>query len=806
MAGTHVDSKRLRITCDPASLGFRSTAKLAPLKGTIGQDSAIEAILLAAQMPHKGFNLAVGGPEGSGRHSTVLGILQQVAAARPTPPDWVYLQNFADPEQPLALSLPTGDGPRLREAMSDMVADLADRIPAVMISDAYQSRRMALDQDFASRNEAAFATLSARAGKRQIVVLKTPTGFSIAATRDGEILTPEAIEDLPRRSRARIEKDLRKTQDELEDFLVSMPEIARQQREALASLNAAMAEKAVRCAMARVERRFSSVEGLQAYFTALRADLIQNAGLFLAWEESRSEAAFPGGLSALQDDPRFHRYGVNVIVTHDPARGAPVVVETLPMLANLCGQVDYMPLQGALVTDFTQIRPGALHRANGGFLVLDARRLLSEPFAWETLKRCLETEAIHITTGADRLGLVVTTMMTPEPVPLDLRVVLIGEREFFAELAALDPEFAQFFRISAEFAGDMPRSKVTLRQYAAMVAAVAKKEDLRPVSAKAVAALIDEATREAEDQAKLCLHTSPVLNLLREADHLAAREKAPLIEAEHVDKARAARERRLGLTRARVQEMMRQNRLLVSTSGSAIGQVNGLTIADLGTARFGAPVRITARVRMGRGRVVDIEREARTGGPLHSKAVLILSGFLAGRYAPDVPLSLWASLVFEQNYGLVEGDSASLAETCALMSALAEVPISQSFAVTGSVNQMGEVQPVGGINDKIEGFFDLCKIRGLTGRQGVIIPEANRASLMLKPDLVAAVADQAFQVHAVSHVDQAISLLTGLPAGARSASGEFDPGSINANIEIRLLDFARARARAGDGEGEDWNG
>ena len=797
MADTALGANQLRVVCDPAALSFDTTADLEPLDGPIGQDRAIEAIRLSAQMRHRRFNLYVHGPEGSGRHSTVLRILRDEAKGRPVPADWVYLQNFDDPDKPLAVALPQGQAVRLRAAMAGLVEDLVAHIPALLVSEDYQTRRGALEQDFASQHEAAFDALRQSAQTRQVAILRTPMGFSLAPLQAGEILKPEAIEALPQADRDRIEADVRATQAELEDFLSSLPELGRAQRAAVAALNAAMAEIAVKAGMSRLTRAFGKITALEPYFKALRADLVANADLFLGLERSRAEAPFPPGMAALRDDPRFHRYGVNVMVAPEADTGAPVVVEPMPTLANLTGRIDYMSLQGALVTDFTQIKPGALHRANGGFLVLDARRLLTEPFAWDALKRCLETASVQVITAADRLGLIATTTLEPQPIPLDLRVVLVGDRMLHLMLSDLDPDFTQFFAVAGEFGDDMDRDAGAIALFARLTATLVAQEGLRPVARDGVAALVDAATRAAEDQQKLSLRLNAVWDILREADHLAAQAGEGAVTAAHVAAAIDAGDRRRGRTRDRLRELTLRGTILIGTSGSVVGQVNGLTVADLGDARFGAPVRITARVRMGTGRVIDIEREARLGGPIHSKAVLILSSYLAARYVPDVPLSLWASLVFEQSYGGVEGDSASLAELCALMSALAEVPVTQSFAVTGSVNQMGEVQPVGGINEKIEGFFDLCKAQGLTGRQGVLIPRANVANLMLRPDVVEAVAQGRFAVHAVSHVDDAISHLTGLPAGARVLHGDFEDGSINANIEVRLLDFAETRATFG---------
>jgi len=793
MADTLVGQDRLRVVCNPSVFAFATTSDLAPLDGPVGQDIAVEAIRLSADMRHPRFNLFVYGPEGSGRHSTVLRILQGVAASRSVPGDWVYVNNFAEPDKPLAISLPSGDAPKLRDAVAALVEDLASRIPAVLVSEDCQTRRTAIEQEFAARQEAAFKDLAESARKRNVAILRTPMGFSLAPMHESEVLKAEAMAAMAEEDRGRIEADIGATREELEDFLASLPELGREQREAMAALNARMAESAVKSAMSRMNRSLARNPAVRPYLDALHKDLVLNADLFLSWERSSAEAPFPRGPAALHDDPRFHRYAVNVVVTHHDTSGAPVIVEAMPTLSNLTGRIDYMSQQGALVTDFTQIKPGALHRANGGFLLLDARRVLTEPFAWDALKRSLETRAIQITTAADRLGLIATTTMEPQAIPLDVRIVLVGDQQLLLLLSELDPDFGQFFRVAAEFADDMARDAGSMELFASILATVGGQEGLRPVARDGVAALIDASSRAAEDQRKLSLRTSEVLDLMREADHLALRDGSGAITGAHVAAVIAARERRLGRTRESLLEMIRAEKILIATTGSVVGQVNGLTVAEIGESRFGMPVRITARVRMGSGRVVDIEREAKLGGPIHSKAVLILSGFLAARYAADVPLSLWASLVFEQSYGRIEGDSASLAELCALMSALAEVPISQSYAVTGSVNQLGDVQPVGGINEKIEGYFRICADRGLTGRQGVLIPRGNLSNLMLRDEVVQAVAAGQFHIHAISHVDEAIAQLTGLPAGQRAANGEFESGSINANIEVRLLDFADAR-------------
>lgn len=795
MTDTALTATSLRKDCNPEAFAFETTKTLEPLDGLIGQSRAIDAIRLAATIRHRRFNLFVYGPEGSGRHSTVMQILNDEAKTRPTAADWVYVQNFDQPDHPKAVSLPVGTAPRLRAAMATMVDDLANHIPALFVSEDYQNRRMAINQEFSDRNEAAFETLRAAAKARDVGILRTPMGFSLAPMHEGEVLKADAMERLDKKARAEIEKRVKATQEELEDFLVALPEFEREHQAAVGKLNAQMAEVAVDAALSTAIAAFKDIEKLTAHFAALRIDLIANADLFLMAGKSDGDSAFPAAKMKVRDDPRFHRYAVNVMVSQPDAtiQGAPVVVETMPTLANLTGRIDYMSTQGALVTDLTLVKPGALHRANGGFLVLDARRVLLEPFAWDALKRCLETSAVHIITAADRIGLISTTTLEPEPIPLDVRVVLVGDRLLHSLMSEVDPDFDQFFHVAAEFGDDTDRSPDALALFARLVATICDREKLRPVTRDGVAALINAATRAAEDQEKLSLRMSAIWDILREADHIAAQIPADLITAAQIEAATLAAETRGNRPRDQIQEMIARGTILISTKGSTVGQINGLTVADLGTTRFGFPARITARVRMGAGHVVDIEREVKLGGPIHSKAVLILSSFLVTRYAPDTPLSLWASLVIEQSYGGIEGDSASVAELCALMSALAEVPLSQSFAVTGSINQMGEVQPVGGINEKIEGFFDTCRHQGLTGRQGVLIPRRNVANLMLRRDVVEAVAAGQFQVHAISHVDEAMELLTGLAAGQRGMNGEFPDGSINGNIEVKLLTYAEMK-------------
>jgi predicted ATP-dependent protease len=482
-----------------------------------------------------------------------------------------------------------------------------------------------------------------------------------------------------------------------------------------------------------------------------------------------------------------------------------VVSEEHPTLANIAGRIDHRSLMGALVTDFTMIKAGALHRANGGYLIVDARKVLTEPFVWEALKRALHNRKISITTAADELGLMTTVSLAPDPIPLAIKVVLVGERLLYYLLSALDPEFDDLFKVQADFEDVTERSPETVRLFARLVGSIARREELLPLAPEAVARLVDESAREAEDAERLSLRVGILADVLREAHFWAQAEKHELIMGVDVDRAIAERRYRSERLRERSLEGIARGTVLIDTAGEAAGQVNGLSVLSAGALSFGKPTRITARVRMGSGKVVDIEREVELGGPLHSKGVLILSSFLASRYALSAPMSLWASLVFEQSYGGVEGDSASSAELYALLSALADAPVRQWLAVTGSVNQLGQVQAIGGVNEKIEGFFDVCKAGGLTGTQGVLIPASNVKHLMLRPDVVEAAAEGRFRIHAVATIDEGIELLTGIAAGRRGGDGKFPDGTINARVEARLVQFAEMRksfGRAGDGNEE----
>ena len=789
-------ASRLRPECDPKTLGFKTTATLKSPAGLVGQDRAIDAIKLSAEIAQKGFNLYVLGREGTGRHTAVSQLLSDAAASRPVPCDWVYVNNFDAPHKPHAMMLQPGLAASLKFAMQQLVDDLAVEIPALFESEDYQRQRRAIDDEFGQRNDDPIDAFAARAEAEGAVLLRTPTEFVLTAVVDGKPIEPEVYEAMSAKEQDKIDAKIEKLQEQLTRVLSHGLQLEKEQRQRIEALHAAMAERAVSLRIREITAQFSDHKAVGGYLETVRTDMISNADLFLLSVEDDKEGTFPEVIHKYHQDPRFDRYAVNIMVSHRTA-SAPIVREDLPSLAHLTGQVEHVSEMGTLVTNFTLIKPGALHRANGGYLVLDAQRLLSEPYAWDALKRCLQSQSIAITSLADRLSLTPTVTLEPDPIPLDTRVVLIGDRRLHTLLMLLDPEFAQLFKLQADFEDTLPRSAKNTRALARVIAGYATEKDLKPMTAAAVAALLDHAVRLAGDNKELTLELGALADVMREADFYARQKKHRLMSNKDIAHAIQQAEHRGARIKERMQENIIRNTVLIDTSGGAVGQVNGLSVIGQGTRYFGQPSRITASARMGTGKLIDIEREVELGGPLHSKGVLILSSYLASHFALDVPMSLHASLVFEQSYDGVDGDSASSAELYALLSALSGVPIRQGLGVTGSVNQNGEVQAIGGVNEKIEGFFDICNTRGLTGAQGVLIPASNVDHLMLRPDVVAAADKGRFRVIPVSTIDQGITVLTGVDAGRRGRNGRFPKDSINGLVEAKLRAFAMTRHRFG---------
>jgi len=773
-----LQAEQLYQACDQSLFSFQTTAELEAATEIIGQERAVDAIGFAIDIQRPGFNLFVLGESGSGRHSVVRRLLEAKAVEEEVPSDWCYANNFAEPNKPRLLRVPHGRGGQLKRDMQQFGTELAKAIQSAFESDEYRLRVEAINNDFKEKEEKALQELGSAASDDGVVLLRTPHGFVFAPLAGEEAMSHEEFEKLSDDEKARISKLIEEYSERLRQLMLQLPRWRRDTQAQIKDASREILQLAVGHLIEELREHYEDLPEVLAFLDEVMNDVVEEGEQLREQPKPEGEGGgtgFGGSLSTL-------RYQVNVLVDNAGATGAPVVYEDNPIYPNLVGRVDHIAQMGTLLTNFTLIKPGALHRANGGYIVLDALKVLAQPYAWEGLKRALQSSQVRIESLGQAWGLISTISLEPEPMPLRVKVVLIGERRVYYLLKALDPDFAELFKVPADFENELARDGESTRRYADYLATLIKGNGLRPFDRGSVARVVEHAARLCEDAERLTANRRQVADLLQEADYRAGEAGRDTVLREDVENALAARIRRVDRVRSRYQEEILRDTLLISVSGERAGQVNGLAVLSLDDFMFAHPVRITATARVGEGDVIDIERETELGGPIHSKGVMILSSFLGARYSRTVPLSLSASLVFEQSYGSVEGDSASLAELCALLSVLSNAPVRQSLAVTGSVNQFGDVQAIGAVNEKIEGFFDICKARGLSGEQGVLIPASNLKHLMLRDDVVAACAEGRFHVYAVKTVDEAIDVLTGLPVE-----------TINTQVLAQLAELSGAR-------------
>ncbi|MHB1215235.1 MAG: Lon protease family protein [Thiobacillus sp.] len=783
---TSLSPEQLYRPCDTDRFTFTTTAELDDLTEGIGQMRAIDAAHFGIGMRHAGYNLYVMGRPGSGKRTLIHQLLDQRVKKEPKPADWCYVHNFTQPHKPRAIQLPTGMGTRFHADMQQLVSELQATIPAVFEGDEYRRRVSQIDEEYGERQTHAFGEVGDEANTHGVVLLRTPNGFSFAPAKGGEVMNPEDYDKLPQEDKTRIENEIDALQEKLGKVIRQVQQWRRERIERIRTLNEEAVLFAVGHLIDDLRRDYALFPAVCDYLNEVQQNVIESMDEFRKPKE--------GGLSGLAaltgQQPDFSRFRVNLLVGRDGAEGAPVVYEEHPTYQNLIGRIEHIAQLGALVTNFLQIKPGALHMANGGYLLLDAIKLLTQPFSWEGLKRALSTHEIRIESLGQMYSLVSTVSLEPEPIPLDTKVVLMGNRLLYYLLAQYDPEFGELFKVAADFEDEVTRSADNDLLYARLVGTLVRRETLHPFDRGAVARVIEHSARRAEDAEKLSTHMESLADLVRQADYWASQDKREVVARADVERAIDAQIKRADRLRERSHEAILRGILHIDTESEQVGQINALSVFQLGDFRFAQPSRITANTRLGEGELIDIQREVKLGGSIHSKGVLILSSLLAARYAAELPLSLSASLVFEQTYGQVEGDSASVAELCALLSSLANAPIRQSLAVTGSVDQFGRVQAIGAVNEKIEGFFDICNMRGLSGKQGVLIPASNVMHLMLRRDVVDAVAAGQFHIYAVETVDQALELLTGIPVGTPELEG-----SLNQRVVQRLRHLSELRRR-----------
>jgi len=781
---------------DPGRLGFASTEDVEPLVGTIGQPRALDAISFAVGTSTPGFNLFVAGPSGSGRLRTVLDYLETRSLEASPPDDWVYVHSFHNPDRPNAIRLPAGRGRELARAIDEFLEAARRDIPRAFESEQYETRQREVVAQITEERRTLDDDLTRFATERGYALQTTVTGVVSIPLIDGNPVTRDEFERLPAEQKASIQRHGKDIEERTAAYAHQLHQLEKQAARKLKELEREVALFATGPLFRDLEDRFADQPEVVAHLADMKKEFLASIADF----RDGDEGALPFRL-AVAHDPTV-RFRVNVLVDHGGARGVPVVVETNPTYYNLLGRVDYRAAFGSMVTDFREIQPGALHRANGGFLVLDALELLRHPFSWDALKRALRSREARIENLGAEYSAVPSATLRPEPIPLDLRVILLGSSVTYQLLFRLDEDFRELFKVKADFAPELDWTREHERNYARFVSRWVRDNGLRHFDAEAVACLIEHGGRVRENQRKLSARLVEISDLISEASYRAELHGHRLVAREDVELAIRKKEYRSNLLEERLQELIRDGTLVIETEGARIGQVNGLAILDLGDYEFGRPSRVSAQVSLGRSGVASIEREIELSGPIHSKGVLILSGYLAAAYAQELPLALSATLTFEQSYDEVEGDSASSTELYALLSALSGLPLDQGIAVTGSVDQHGFVQAVGGVTRKIEGFYATCKQKGFTGRQGVIVPTANVRNLMLDEEIVEAVRAERFHVWAVRTIDEGIALLTGTPAGRRRADGSYPEGTVHALVAGRLRAYAaqlKASTVAGNG-------
>ena len=779
--------------CDESIFGFESTEELFPLAGTIGQDRAIASLDFGLNLSAKGFNIYALGAQGTGKMRAIRTLLSEKVKKEPVPPDWCYLYNFKNPDAPLSVSLPAGKALEFQKDMESMINTLKIEIPKAFESKEYDKQRNKILEDFQQKQKEWFSAIEEEAKAKGFAIRKALAGLIIVPVkRDGEPLTEEEFQALDNETRKRIDEFGKMLQDKLDDVVRAVKEAEKIVKDMLIRLERQIALDVIEQPIEELKKKYFFNERIIEYLNSVKEDILNNLQDFKVQEEA--VPPIPPFMK-LPRDASFTKYSVNVLVDNSNAEGAPVVYEPNPTYLNLFGRIEYKIQYGMAVTDFTMIKPGSLHKANGGYLVLDAMALIKNLFSYDALKRALRSKEIRIEDVWEQYRLITTTTLRPEPIPLNVKVILTGTPFLYYILYNYDDEYRELFKVKAEFDTRMPRNEENINKYAQFITLCQKEEELFPFHRSAVAKIVEYGSRLAEHQEKLSTKFSNIADIVRESHFWAKKDGKNVVKGEHVVKALEQRVYRSASIEEKLKELILEDVLIVETSGNKVGQINGLAVLDLGDYSFGKPSRITARTYLGKAGIVNIERETKMSGKIHEKAVMILSSYLWSKYAIKKPISLSASLTFEQLYEMIEGDSATCAELYAILSSLSEIPLKQSIAVTGSMDQRGEVQPVGGINEKIEGFFELCKIRGLDGTHGVIIPRRNIKHLMLKEDIQKAIKEEAFHIYAIDFAEEGLEILTDMPAGELQPDGTYPEGTINYLVMKKLEEMSEILKR-----------
>ena len=802
MAITKLTSNQLYRKCDASKFEFHTTAELEERLSALGQDRAISAVELGIHIRSRGYNLFCLGPEGTGKTSLVKRVLEKEASKRKTPDDWAYVYNFDEPYKPKAIRFPAGEASDFAKDIDALVEEFEVTLPSIIESEEYKAALGIIRQKYKAKKDSYIEILQKKAKGKRVSLLHMQMGLVVAPMKDGEVLSPDAFDQLSDDEKKLVMDDLNAMQEEIENTTQNLPRWEEKQKAEIDALREKIVKSAVKEPIDELRKKYKPLPQANRFLKAIQDYILNNVDEFVPADSERQPTAGDENdpiqmlLNRMKqpEEDKFAKFKVNVIVKNTANSGAPIITLDHPTQGNLVGKVERIQQYGALLTDFTLIKGGALHRANGGYLLIDARKLLEQPFAWDSLKRAIASKQIKIEAPSEETSFT-TISLDPEPIPLEFKVVLTGDFEIYELLSSHDPDFRDFFKVEADFGTIMDRNTENEIEYAKLIGSLSKKKHLRSLNRQAVARVIEYASRQADDADKLTAHISSIGDLLRESDYWARKSNSKQIGKNHIEQAIDAQIYRSDRVKKYMLEEIDKGTILMDVKGERVGQINGLVVYDFSTYSFGKPARITAQVRIGKGDFVDIEREISLSGPIHTKGVLILKSLIANRFAKHSPLSLSASIVFEQSYGGVDGDSASSTEYYCLISAISELPIKQSIAVTGSINQFGEIQPIGGVNEKIEGFFDVCNHAGLTGTQGVIIPRTNVGNLMLRADILQAVDEGKFTIYAIDTVDDGIEILTGVKAGKADKNGEFEKGTVNFKVQENLKQYYKDYAK-----------
>ncbi|MBP2644821.1 MAG: lon [Firmicutes bacterium] len=797
-----LSADKLRFTCDDQLFPYESTESVAPLEAMVGQERAVKAMKFGLGTKSFGYNIYLSGLVGTGKMTYAKAAVTQVAANEDTPDDWCYVNNFENPSQPIALSLPAGLGCELRQDMKNLVEDLTSEIPKVFTGDDYDQAKNTVMKKFQENRSQVMDLFNQQAEELGILPQWTNTGFVGMPIQEGKPMSQEEFQNLDREMKDKYEKQLLAVQERALNAIHQVQHLEREAREELKNLDAKVGMFAVGHFIDELLEKYQPYSKVASFLEAVKGDIVKNIGDFKPAAMEEDANPFLMFRRSMQDSGK-DKYEINLLINNRDMDGSPVVVEPNPTYYNLIGRLEYENRMGVVSTSFTMVKAGAIHRANGGYLILQVRDLLVNIGAWEALKRVLKTGKLYIENLGEQYGMLAMASVKPQYIPIKVKVILIGNPQLYQLLFNYDEDFRKLFKVFADFDTEMDNNAENIGKLTSFVASIVRRENLRHFDKKAVKKVVEYATRVSGSQNKLTTKFNEVVELLCEADAWAGADDSPMVNEDHIKVATHEKQRRYNKYEERLQEMFAEGKLLIDTDGETVGQVNGLAVLSVGEYMFGKPSRITANTYMGKSGVVNIERETKMSGTSHSKGVLILSGYLGQKYAQRQPLTLTASLTFEQLYDGVDGDSASSTELYAILSSLSEVPIRQELAVTGSVNQKGEIQPIGGVTEKIEGFFEVCKLKGLNGKQGVVIPYQNINNLTLCDKVVDAVREGKFHIYPVRNIDEGIEILTGVPAGEASPEGIYPSGSIHDLVKNKLKEYTDKLielAKSADGE------